>query len=499
METCSAIRKVDLMRCQHKVKDNGRCGIHKIRSKTSNKKTPIKVNKPSEVDVLMFFSKSKDVKPGEGKGEHVSNPKMYTELSKIKDWRKILSNFHICEFKYKNLTYRTIEHAFQAEKIALVDKKLAYTFAVESDTPLGLGDGNDARKARKIIKLDEESLQRWNSIKNDIMTNISIEKYKMCEEALNVLKLTNNSQLWHIVMRSSSQEHFVHLEQIRDKSKTKPKIKKTEFIPRIALTFSYGMIENGVRMQQLGELEKRGYTVSELKVMEEKFIKLGATCELINLNDMLPERDTKYNTDDAAILIIRNGISVLGSDPDDLLEEQMSLNWDVKKLNRGNISNSVARRNLCYADFSQENNYADFDGKVPKDAEVRGTVIDFESIIFTKMLRESIVDLIPKYKEVDGGRVLLGEGNLYYDNKSYIGYHGDSERKTVICCCLGSSTNLNYQWYMRRECIGSTLSLEINHGDIYIMSEKATGNDWKKHANNLCTLRHAAGNVKLKN
>ena len=31
----------------------------------------------------------------------------------------------------------------------------------------------------------------------------------------------------------------------------------------------------------------------------------------------------------------------------------------------------------------------------------------------------------------------------------------------------------------------------INHGDIYVMSEKATGYDWKKR--NRLTVRHAAG------
>jgi len=32
---------------------------------------------------------------------------------------------------------------------------------------------------------------------------------------------------------------------------------------------------------------------------------------------------------------------------------------------------------------------------------------------------------------------------------------------------------------------------DLNHGDLYIMSEKTTGFDWKKRT--LITLRHAAG------
>jgi len=33
--------------------------------------------------------------------------------------------------------------------------------------------------------------------------------------------------------------------------------------------------------------------------------------------------------------------------------------------------------------------------------------------------------------------------------------------------------------------------INFNHGDIYIMSDKAVGNDWKKRK--IHTLRHAAG------
>ena len=33
--------------------------------------------------------------------------------------------------------------------------------------------------------------------------------------------------------------------------------------------------------------------------------------------------------------------------------------------------------------------------------------------------------------------------------------------------------------------------ITLNHGDIYIMSEKSVGNDWKRRK--IPTLRHAAG------
>ena len=88
------------------------------------------------MDTLFYFSKSADKKPGKGVNEFVKNLKDYEELSQIKDWRKILSNFYVAPFKYNGKTWNTIEHAFQSKKIELVDEKLAEKFTLES------GDGH---------------------------------------------------------------------------------------------------------------------------------------------------------------------------------------------------------------------------------------------------------------------------------------------------------------------------------------------------------------------
>lgn len=58
---------------------------------------------------------------------------------------------------------------------------------------------------------------------------------------------------------------------------------------------------------------------------------------------------------------------------------------------------------------------------------------------------------------------------------------------------------LYYTWFHNNNPASDIFKCIINHGDIYAMSEKATGNDWKKRK--LYTLRHAAGlekNIKIK-
>ena len=86
-------------------------------------------------------------------------------------------------------------------------------------------------------------------------------------------------------------------------------------------------------------------------------------------------------------------------------------------------------------------------------------------------------------------KILYIKNGIIHQNG--IGFHGDAERKVVIATRLGATIPLHYQWYTKSNPIGKRVELNINHGDIYVMSEKATGYDWKKSS--LVTLRHAAG------
>jgi hypothetical protein len=66
--------------------------------------------------------------------------------------------------------------------------------------------------------------------------------------------------------------------------------------------------------------------------------------------------------------------------------------------------------------------------------------------------------------------------------------------KLVIGLRFGESMNLCYQWYYQTKAVGKKYVIELHSGDLYIMSSKAVGNDWKKK--NIYTLRHAAGCTK---
>lgn len=174
-------------------------------------------------DILTFYSGSADKKPGKGVGEQVRNPDAYALLSTIPDWRRVLSNFHFCPFRWEGATYNTIEHAFQAAKIALVDPVKARQFTVESGTALGRGDGKAAQKARRLVVLGAQQLQLWDALSAYVMATLQTQKFAACPEARRVLRATGNAQLWHL-MRQRGQPsrlvRFAHLEDIRNQNRT---------------------------------------------------------------------------------------------------------------------------------------------------------------------------------------------------------------------------------------------------------------------------------------
>ncbi|CAK9033689.1 unnamed protein product [Durusdinium trenchii] len=91
---------------------------------------------------------------------------------------------------------------------------------------------------------------------------------------------------------------------------------------------------------------------------------------------------------------------------------------------------------------------------------------------------------------------LCAEGNHYFDASTGIGFHGDSERKLLVCTVsLGCSSTLRYCWRMPGSSEnGPSVDIEVHHGDVYVMSEKATGFDWRRTSK--VRVVHAAGSAK---
>lgn len=236
----------------------------------------------------------------------------------------------------------------------------------------------------------------------------------------------------------------------------------------ISITFG-DRAENHAGMDIIGNSAERGFTVNELKLIAEKF----DNTELVDLS---------YKDIPAAVLIIRGAIE----NSDELFTEMKNLPHDKKAKMRGRVVNKRARWNLCFSETASE----------PDIEKGRGTVVAFNTVPLLNELRQRLINIIndslgDEFKDIN----LQGELNYYYDiKKCGIGFHGDSERKIVICARLGATIPLQYQWYHRFKRVGPRFKLTLNNGDIYIMSEKAVGTDWKRSS--IYTIRHAAGAAK---
>ena len=179
-------------------------------------------------DKIVFKSNSADKKPGKGVHEYVADDGKYERLASFKDCRRYLSNFDSsCTFKWKwpngdkEYTFRSIEHAFQAAKIAHVDTLAAFRFTVESGDPIGAGDGAVAQKNRKLVVLTPEQIVMWNSISSFIMASAASAKFNQNPESIaaQVLRATCNTELWHLSTSRGSPSalvRFEHLETIRN-------------------------------------------------------------------------------------------------------------------------------------------------------------------------------------------------------------------------------------------------------------------------------------------
>lgn len=300
------------------------------------------------------------------------------------------------------------------------------------------------------------------------------------------------------------------------------------------LTFS-SSVENNQGMQIYGSMAESGFTVSELQKskseIESKYE--DAVVEVIDLVESLPQ-GLKKNAAPASVLVFRRGVNKILEENSsiDLYNEHKVLPKDNKFFHsrQFRINNKNARHNLCFAEEEQKNNLDKLNdllgtnkeptetrketvknmkennayfkenefGKSPPhpDLVAKGTIYKFADLPLTNKIRETLPTLFG-----EKARNLLAEGNYYFDlEKTGIGFHGDAERKDVIGVRTGEDEDsgfpLHYQWFQNRNPIGERVQINLKNGDIYVMSEKAVGRDWRRSKDDLLTLRHAAGGPK---
>lgn len=141
-------------------------------------------------DILQFYAYSADKPAGKGVGDVVRNPEDYSDLNKIKHWRRMFSSLWEEEFTYQGYTYLSFEHCLQACKFKLTGHDdIAYKFTVESNCNL------NPTKSRRIVMLSEKELELWYTKKSAIKEKIYLSKYNRDSTVYKALLLTKDAQL----------------------------------------------------------------------------------------------------------------------------------------------------------------------------------------------------------------------------------------------------------------------------------------------------------------
>ena len=297
------------------------------------------------------------------------------------------------------------------------------------------------------------------------------------------------------------------------KLKAAPQTYKMSWTATTTFAFS---VENHAGMQMLGALSERGHSLADLQQMAAAAAAIGdragvpVTTEIYCLNDALagaPELAAGAPAPAAAyILVVRRGVTALlaaGGAPAGAAAEAgaaaaagapaaaapaapaaaaayaaelRALPVDKKALMRGRVVNKHARWNVCFDDAAQAPDYA----------AGRGTVVPWAAVPLTARLRAGVEALHPSLANIKA------EYNDYYDvAKCGIGYHGDTERREVVAARCGAPLPIYYQWFWHSQPVGPRVEVPLGGDDLYVMSEKAVGTDWKRSSQ--LTLRHAAG------
>ena len=286
---------------------------------------------------------------------------------------------------------------------------------------------------------------------------------------------------------------------------------------RMSLTMAPGG-ENNRGMEIIGRMpfKGEGFTASDIEGLGPYFkglcplIKDDNPVAVLDLNALSLNDDIdglENDVDQARVLILRDYMANWHGAQgwtQEVYKELAAKRWDAEYLDpnkyrteivdgkevkvRGKRMNKRARTNLCFVDDREQ---------APAVYEGKGTIYDLKKMgmlrsgveALKKQIAEGIIAIDSKTKV----EINVVEGNRYYDLKNTgIGYHGDTERVVVICFSIGGSNYpMRWQWFKDGMPVGNQIQISLNDGDVYIMSEKAVGADWKLRKP--YTLRHAAG------
>ena len=211
---------------------------------------------------FVFYSKSSDKKPGMGAGEKIADGDVekYVPLTKMKNWRRVLSNMYVKTdeagnvvplFKLDGKNWASVEHYYHANKFKKNNPDFYNVFSMDSksvickDPKMALGAGGktgivrqkdpETKKTKIIFRrpknvvMDEDFFDDRNNEK--VMEKGQQAKYENEDNEMerNVLLATKDAKLLHYIVSRAKKEDrpppvvFYDTMRIRHRIKKKAK------------------------------------------------------------------------------------------------------------------------------------------------------------------------------------------------------------------------------------------------------------------------------------
>jgi hypothetical protein len=170
-------------------------------------------------------------------------------------------------------------------------------------------------------------------------------------------------------------------------------------------------------------------------------------------------------TNDAVVWVIKNGINLLMNDKNyatKMFEEQDRTPYD-----RVMFHHRIQR--LC-KDRLQYSTIFGQQGQTHSDDYKQPTVIAYNQVPHLQKLRQFLPELLG-----DKAKDLNCKGTYYFRQELGARFLGKAEQKLAICCSLGRATTLRVLQRLPKHSPVryKSITIRLEHGDLYIVSEKA--------------------------
>lgn len=185
---------------------------------------------------------------------------------------------------------------------------------------------------------------------------------------------------------------------------------------------------------------------------------------IIDLNKKLLQFDDR-RTEIATVLVLPNYAN------NNLYQTLLAIDWDKKILLRNKVVNRVGKYAISIDDTGKEPNYE----------ENKYRVIAYDDVEEVRDLKDNLSKIFKQDR-------LSCKGEYNYNHeKLKLKYQG-AKVNNMMCIHLGDPIQMSFKWYFANKPASDSMEFTLNHGDLYIMSEKATGHDYKLKKNPI--LKH---------